>query len=49
MFQRLSKKPDVIENIISSSPGLHKDPVALSMLQDPDLMTHLQDIETVKR
>lgn len=49
MFQRLSKRPEVIDNIVSSSPGLHKDSVALAMLQDPDLMTHLQDIDTVRR
>lgn len=49
IFQRLSKRPEVIDNIISSSPGLHEDSVAIAMLQDPDLMAHFTDVDTVKR
>ncbi|XP_014615555.1 PREDICTED: ubiquitin-like protein 7 [Polistes canadensis] len=48
-LHRLSKRPEVIENIISSSPGLHEDSVAIAMLQDPDLMGHFTDIDTIKR
>ncbi|XP_011137433.1 ubiquitin-like protein 7 isoform X1 [Harpegnathos saltator] len=48
-LHRLSKRPEVIDNIISSSPGLHEDSVAIAMLQDPDLMAHFTDIDTVKR
>lgn len=49
MLQRLSKRPEVIDNIISSSPGLHEDAVAIAMLQDPDLMAHFIDVDTVRR
>lgn len=49
VFQRLSKRPEVIDNIISSSPGLDEDSVAIAMLQDPDLMGHFTDIDTIKR
>ncbi|XP_033219377.1 ubiquitin-like protein 7 [Belonocnema kinseyi] len=48
-LHRLSKRPEVIENIISSSPGLSEDAVAIAMLQDPDLMAHFTDPDTVKR
>ncbi|XP_029155362.1 ubiquitin-like protein 7 [Nylanderia fulva] len=48
-LHRLSKRPEVIDNIISSSPGLHEDSVAIAMLQDPDLMAHFTDVNTVKR
>lgn len=48
-LHRLSKRPEVIDNIISSSPGLHEDTVAIAMLQDPALMTHFTDIDTIKR
>ncbi|KYM96975.1 Ubiquitin-like protein 7, partial [Cyphomyrmex costatus] len=48
-LHRLSKRPEVIDNIISSSPGLHEDAVAIAMLQDPDLMAHFIDVDTVRR
>lgn len=48
-LHRLSKRPEVIENIISSSPGLSDDSVAIAMLQDPDLMAHFTDPDTVRR
>lgn len=48
-LHRLSKRPEVIQNIISSSPGLGEDTVAIAMLQDPDLMAHFTDPATVKR
>ncbi|XP_011879648.1 PREDICTED: ubiquitin-like protein 7 isoform X2 [Vollenhovia emeryi] len=48
-LHRLSKRPEMIDNIISSSPGLHEDAVAIAMLQDTDLMSHFTDVETVRR
>jgi len=39
----------VINNIVYSSPGLHQDTVAIAMLQDPDLMAHFVDVDTVRR
>lgn len=47
--QRLGKRPEVIDNIISSSPGLHEDTVAIAILQNPDLMAHFTDVDTVRR
>ncbi|OAD57766.1 Ubiquitin-like protein 7 [Eufriesea mexicana] len=46
---RIGKKPEVLNNIISSSPGLHEDTVAIAILQDPDLMSYFTDVETVRR
>ncbi|KAK0171566.1 hypothetical protein PV328_005007 [Microctonus aethiopoides] len=48
-LHRLSKRPEVIENIILTTPGLSDDSVAIAMLQDPDLMAHFTDPDTVKR
>ncbi|KAG7208570.1 hypothetical protein KM043_014783 [Ampulex compressa] len=48
-LHRLSKRPEVIDNIILSSPGLHEDSVAIAMLQDPHLMAHFTDVDTVRR
>ncbi|XP_043284767.1 ubiquitin-like protein 7 [Venturia canescens] len=48
-LHRLSKRPEVIENIISTSPGLNEDSVSIAMLQDPDLMAHFTDPDTVRR
>ncbi|XP_063980200.1 ubiquitin-like protein 7 [Diachasmimorpha longicaudata] len=48
-LHRLSKRPDVIENIIVTTPGLIDDSVAIAMLQDPDLMAHFNDTDTVRR
>ncbi|XP_043804082.1 ubiquitin-like protein 7 isoform X2 [Apis laboriosa] len=45
----LRKKPEVMDNIISSSPGLHEDTVAIAILQDPDLMSYFTDVDTVRR
>lgn len=38
-----------MDNIISSSPGLHEDTVAIAILQDPDLMSYFTDVDTVRR
>ncbi|XP_074110336.1 ubiquitin-like protein 7 [Cotesia typhae] len=48
-LHRLSKRPEVIENIILTTPGLSEDSVAIAMLQDPDLMAHFTHYDTVKR
>ncbi|XP_066585058.1 ubiquitin-like protein 7 [Prorops nasuta] len=48
-LHRVSKRPEVIDNIISSSPGLYEDSVAIAMLQDPHLMAHFVDVDTVRR
>ncbi|XP_015596492.1 ubiquitin-like protein 7 [Cephus cinctus] len=48
-LHRLSKRPEVIENIISSCRGLSEDSVAIAVLQDPDLMAHFTDSGTVRR
>jgi len=39
----------VIDNIISSSPGLYEDSVAIAMLLDVDLMAHFTNVDTIKR
>lgn len=46
-LQRFSR-PEVIETIIAATPGLSDDPVALALIQDPDLLVHLSDFDTVK-
>ncbi|XP_008544306.1 ubiquitin-like protein 7 [Microplitis demolitor] len=48
-LHRLSKRPEVIENIILTTPGLNEDSVAIAMLQDPDLMAYFTHSDTVKR
>lgn len=47
-LQRLSR-PEVLENIISTTPGLSEDPVAIAMIQDPELLVHMSDPDTVRR
>ncbi|KAL3865642.1 hypothetical protein ACJMK2_043010 [Sinanodonta woodiana] len=39
--ERMLNDPESLENIITASPGLENDPVALSMLQDPELLAIL--------
>lgn len=48
MLQQLSK-PEVMENIIAATPGLSEDPIALAMLQDPDLLLLLVDPIHIQR
>ena len=48
-FQRLIKRPDVMENIMSSLPGLSEDPVVVAILLDPNLLIHFSDVDTVRR
>lgn len=46
-LQKLSR-PEVLENIIAATPGLSKDPIAIAMIQDPELIVHMSDPDTVK-
>lgn len=46
--QRLSK-PDVLEDIIAATPGLADDPIAIAILQDPDLLMQFTDVATIHR
>lgn len=39
----------MLENIIAATPGLADDPVAISIIKDPELLVHLSDLETVKK
>ncbi|XP_046685768.1 ubiquitin-like protein 7 isoform X2 [Homalodisca vitripennis] len=47
-LQKLSR-PDILDNIILITPGLSQDPVAISMIQDPELLVRMGDIDTVRR
>lgn len=47
-FQRLSR-PEVLENIMMATPGLSEDPVAISIIQDPELLVHMENADTVRR
>ncbi|GLV31919.1 hypothetical protein CBL_07678 [Carabus blaptoides fortunei] len=47
-LQRLSR-PEVLQNIIATTPGLSEDPVAIAMIQDPELLVHMSDPDTVRR
>lgn len=47
-FQKLSR-PSILDNIIQITPGLSQDPVAISMIQDPELLVRMGDIDTVRR
>lgn len=39
----------MLENIIATTPGLSEDPVAIAMIQDPELLVHMSDPDTVRR
>ncbi|XP_023726645.1 ubiquitin-like protein 7 isoform X2 [Cryptotermes secundus] len=47
-LHRLSR-PEVLENIMMATPGLSEDPVAISIIQDPDLLVHMENADTVRR
>ncbi|KAK9695597.1 Ubiquitin family [Popillia japonica] len=47
-LQRLSR-PEVLETIKAATPGLADDPVAIAIIQDPELIVQLSDLDTVKR
>ncbi|XP_001606904.1 ubiquitin-like protein 7 [Nasonia vitripennis] len=48
-MRHMTKRPEVIENIISSSPGLSEDAVAIAILHDPDLIVHFNNAETIRK
>nr|XP_018901109.1 PREDICTED: uncharacterized protein LOC109033120 [Bemisia tabaci] len=39
----------VLDNITSLTPSLRRDPIALTFLQDPELLAKLGDVQTVKK
>lgn len=39
----------MLETIKAATPGLADDPVAIAIIQDPELIVQLSDLETVKR
>lgn len=47
-LQRLSRK-EVLDTIIAATPWLEDDPVAIAMVQDPELIVNLSDAETVRK
>ncbi|KAJ8966691.1 hypothetical protein NQ317_014020, partial [Molorchus minor] len=47
-LQRLSKQ-DVLDKIIAASPGLSDDPAAIAIIQDPELIVHMADPDTVRK
>nr|CAD7604187.1 unnamed protein product [Timema genevievae] len=47
-LQRLSR-PEVLENIMMATPTLRDDPVAMSIIRDPELLVHMESIDTVRR
>ncbi|XP_047003476.1 ubiquitin-like protein 7 [Schistocerca americana] len=42
-------RAEVVENIIQATPGLLDDPIAISILQEPELLVHLENADTVRR
>ncbi|XP_063223401.1 ubiquitin-like protein 7 [Bacillus rossius redtenbacheri] len=47
-LQRLTR-PEVLENVLMATPSLREDPVAMGIIQDPELLVHLEDITTVRK
>lgn len=47
-LQRLSQFP-ILQNVMAATPGLADDPVALSIIRDPELIVQLSDPDTVRR
>lgn len=48
VLQKLNK-PEVLENIISTTPGLSEDPIAVVILQHPELIAKLGDLNAVEK
>lgn len=48
LLQKLNK-PEVLENIISTTPGLREDTTALVILQHPELLAKLGDSNAVRK
>uniref|UniRef100_A0A1B6DYT1 Ubiquitin-like protein 7 n=1 Tax=Clastoptera arizonana TaxID=38151 RepID=A0A1B6DYT1_9HEMI len=47
-LQKLSR-PEILEDIISITPGLNEDPIAISLIQDHELLERLDNVDTVTR
>ncbi|KAK4881421.1 hypothetical protein RN001_004740 [Aquatica leii] len=47
-LQKLSR-PEVLDNIVSATPGLSEDPVAIAMIRDPELIIQMADPDTVRK
>ncbi|XP_078313565.1 ubiquitin-like protein 7 [Crassostrea virginica] len=47
-IEKMLNSPEAIERLISATPGLESDPVALSMLQDQELLVILSHPENIK-
>ncbi|CAH0554011.1 unnamed protein product [Brassicogethes aeneus] len=47
-LQRLSRV-EVLDKIKAAIPGLGDDPVALAIIQDPELIVHMSDPDTVRK
>nr|CAH7724760.1 unnamed protein product [Callosobruchus chinensis] len=45
-LQRFSRR-DTLEKLIQSTPGLLEDPGAIAIIQDPELLVHLLDVDNV--
>lgn len=45
---RLSR-PETLENIIMAIPGLNQDPIAVSIIRDPELLVHMGDATTLRK
>lgn len=48
LLQRLTRK-EVIDKVLEATPGLEGDPVALAIIQDPELLIYLSQPETVTK
>lgn len=42
-------KPEALNNLILTTPGLNEDPVALTLLQHPELLCKVGEMDAVKR
>ncbi|KAJ8950138.1 hypothetical protein NQ314_007991 [Rhamnusium bicolor] len=47
-LQRLSRQ-DVLDKIMAATPGLSEDPAAIAIIQDPELIVHMADPDTVRK
>lgn len=47
-MKRLSR-PEILENIMAAAPRLAEDPIAVSIIKDPELLIQLGDVNTIKR
>ncbi|XP_060073607.1 ubiquitin-like protein 7 [Ylistrum balloti] len=47
--ERILNEPDAMENVIAATPGLDKDPVALAMLQDQELLAILAHPDNIQK